>query len=125
MRSHEPASLHRHRFAFLSKVTKKTNAVDNTTVDASKKVKTTKAVNAAKGKKVAKKENFFVRIWKKFAKLCKDTVGEMKKVVWTPKADLKKSTRLVIVAVVAISVIIAVIDTACSYLINTVAGLLG
>ena len=79
-----------------------------------------------KAKKPAgKKDNFFKRVWKKFVKLCKDTVGEMKKVVWLPKTELKKSTKLVLVTIVAVAVAIAVIDTAFSFLINTVAGLIG
>ena len=76
-------------------------------------------------KPAAKKENVFKRIWKKFVKLCKDTVGEMKKVVWLPKTELAKSTKLVVVSGVAIAAAIAVIDTAFSFLINTVAGLIG
>ena len=78
-----------------------------------------------KQKPTVKKDNFFKRICKKFVKLCKDTVGEMKKVVWTPKAELRKNTTLVIVTVVAVCVAIAIIDTGCSYLINTIAGLIG
>ena len=76
-------------------------------------------------KPAAKKENVFKRIWKKFVKLCKDTVGEMKKVVWLSKAELGKSTKLVVVTVVAVAAAIAVIDTAFSFLINTFAGLIG
>ena len=38
-----------------------------------------------------KKENVFVRFGKKIAKLCKDTVGELKKVAWLPKNELVKS----------------------------------
>ncbi len=80
---------------------------------------------AKKDKHTVKKDNFFKRIWKKLVKLCKDTVGEMKKVVWTPKGELKKNTKLVLVTVVAIGLAIAIIDTTCSFLINTVAGLIG
>lgn len=76
-------------------------------------------------KSAPKKDNFFKRIGKKIVKLCKDTAGEMKKVVWTPKAEVKKSTKLVIVTVVAIGLAIALIDTGFSYLINTIAGLIG
>ena len=76
-------------------------------------------------KPAAKKENIFKRIWKKFVKLCKDTAGEMKKVVWTPKAELVKNTKLVILAVVIVAVAILAIDTGFSYLINTIAGLIG
>ena len=71
------------------------------------------------------KENFFVRIWKKFRKLCSDTVGELKKVVWTPKAELSKNTKLVIVTVVAVAVVIALVDLGASSLINAIAGLIG
>ena len=76
-------------------------------------------------KPAAQKQNIFVRIWKKLVKLCKDTVGEMKKVVWLPKAELAKSTKLVVVTIVAVAAAIAVIDTTFSFLINTVAGLIG
>lgn len=76
-------------------------------------------------KPASKKENVFKRIWKKFVKLCKDTVGEMKKVVWLSKAELGKSTKLVVVTVLAVAAAIAVIDTAFSFLINGVAGLIG
>jgi preprotein translocase subunit SecE len=76
--------------------------------------------NAAK-----KKENIFKRLWKKFVKLCKDTVGEMQKVTWTSKTDLIKNTKLVLVTVVAVAAVIAVIDTGFAYLINWVSGLIG
>ena len=78
-----------------------------------------------KTKPVEKKSNFFVRAGKRIAKFTKDIVGEMKKVVWTSKSDLAKNTKLVIVTVVAISVVIAVIDLSCSFIINTIAGLIG
>lgn len=78
-----------------------------------------------KAAKVEKKPNIFVRLWKKLCKLCKDVVGEMKKVVWTPKDELKKSTKLVLVTVVAIGLAIAIVDTSFSWLINSFAGLIG
>ena len=80
----------------------------------------------AKAKKeVAKKPNFFVRTWRRLCKLCKDVAGETKKVVWTPKDELSKSTKLVIVTVVAVSVAIAVVDTFCSWIINSFASWIG
>ena len=86
----------------------------------------TTAVTPKKAAKAApKKDNFFNRFGKKIVKLCKDTAGEMKKVVWTPKTELKKNTKLVIFTVIAVGIVIVVIDTACSYLINTIAGLIG
>ena len=78
-----------------------------------------------KSKPVEKSPNFFVRIGRKIKKFCKDVVGEMKKVVWTSKEDLKKSTKLVLVTVVVVGLAIAIVDTTCSYLINFVAGLIG
>ena len=78
-----------------------------------------------KNRPSSKKPNFFVRVWKKLCKFFKDTVGELKKVVWTPKDELRKSTKLVIVTVVALSVAIAIVDTCCSWIINSFAGLIG
>ena len=84
-----------------------------------------KAEKKSKNKETAKKPNFFVRVWHKLCKLCKDVSGEMKKVVWTPKEEVKRSTKLILVAVVAISLSIAVVDTVFSLLINSIAGLIG
>ena len=85
---------------------------------------------AAKTEKKAKnnapkKQNWFVRLFKKIAKFFKDLPGEMKKVVWTPKAELGKSSKLVIISVIAVCISIAVIDLCSSWLINTIAGLIG
>ena len=77
------------------------------------------------GKKADKKPNAFVRIGKWFVKLTKDVIGEMKKVVWTPKDELKKSTKLVLVTVVAIGAAIAIVDFCFSWVINSLAGLIG
>jgi len=84
-----------------------------------------KAEKKSAKKNAVKKENFFVRMWKKLVKLCKDTVGEMKKVVWTPKSELAKNTKLVIATVVVIGVVIAIIDLSCSFIINSIAGFIG
>ena len=83
------------------------------------------AEKKSKNKSKTKKPNFFVRVWKKLCKFCKDTVGELKKVVWTPKNELRKSTKLVIVTVVALSVAIAIVDTFCSWIINSFASWIG
>ena len=72
-----------------------------------------------------KKNNVFVRVWKKIRKFTTDTIGELKKVVWTPKAELKKSTKLVIITVLAMSIAIALVDLGASWLLNTIAGLIG
>ena len=76
-------------------------------------------------KKQDKKPNFLVRACKRIAKFFKDTVGELKKVVWTSKTEVWKSFKLVIATVVAISALIAVIDYVSSLIINSIAGLIG
>ena len=85
-----------------------------------------KAPKAKSDKKHPNKKPFFlVRMFKKLGKLFKDVAGEMKKVVWTPKDELKKSTKLVLAAVVAVGLSIAVVDTLFSWIINSIAGLIG
>ena len=95
-----------------------TNSVDSEVVESSVK-------EGKKNKPIETKPNIFVRIGRKIKKFCKDVVGEMKKVVWTSKEDLKKSTKLVLVTVVAIGLAIAVVDLVCSSIINSIAGLIG
>ena len=84
---------------------------------------TKKAEKATKSKDA--KPNFFVRAGKWIAKFAKDTVGELKKVVWTSKSEVWKSLQLVILTVVGVSLAIALIDTVSSFVINTIAGLIG
>ena len=84
---------------------------------------TKKAEKATKSKDV--KPNFFVRAGQWIAKFAKDTVGELKKVVWTSKSEVWKSLQLVILTVVGVSIAIALIDTVSSFVINTIAGLIG
>ena len=88
-------------------------------------VKENKKAAKTGSKSAAKKANFFVRTWKKLVKFIKDTRGELKKVVWTPKAEVFKSFKLVIATVVAVGLCIAVVDTASSWIINSIAGLIG
>ena len=76
-----------------------------------------------KVKDQAKKPNFFVRIWRKLVKLCKDVVGEMKKVVWTSGTELKKSTKVVLVTVFVFAVAIAIVDVLFFNGIELLAGL--
>ena len=84
-----------------------------------------KAEKKVKTKNTVAKPNFFVSAWKKVVKLSKDTWGELKKVAWTPKAEVIKSFKLVIATVVAVAVVIAVIDLTSSFIINSIAGLIG
>ena len=71
------------------------------------------------------KENVFVRVWKKIKKFAKDTVGELKKVSWTSKTELFKSTKLVVITVLAVCIAIALIDLGASWVVNSLAGLIG
>ena len=71
------------------------------------------------------KENFFVRIWNKIKKFSKDTVSELKKVSWTSKTELFKSTKLVVITVLAVCIAIALIDLGASWVVNSLAGLIG
>ena len=71
------------------------------------------------------KENVFVRIWNKIKKFSKDTVSELKKVSWTSKTELFKSTKLVIATVLAVCIVIALIDLGASWAINSLASLIG
>ncbi len=72
-----------------------------------------------------KKKNVFVRIWKRICKFTTDTIGELKKVVWTPKTELAKSTKLVLVTVLAVAVAIALVDLGASWALGRLAGLIG
>ena len=76
---------------------------------------------AAEKKAKAKKPNIFKRL----GKFLKDTAGEMKKVVWTPKAEVSKNAKIVIATVVIVAAIIAVLDFGSSWIINSIAGLIG
>ena len=78
-----------------------------------------------KTKSANKKPNFIVRMCSKLVKFIKDTKGEMKKVVWMSRSDVFKSFKLVIVTVVAVGLAIALIDVVSSFIINTLAGLIG
>ena len=71
------------------------------------------------------KENVFVRIWNKIKKFFKDTVSELKKVSWTSKTELFKSTKLVVITVIAVCIAIALIDLGASWVVNSLAGLIG
>ena len=71
-----------------------------------------------KKKPVEKKPNFFVRLARRIKKFFKDIVGEMKKVVWTSKEELKKSTKVVLVTVFVFAVAIAIVDVLSSTVLN-------
>ena len=70
-------------------------------------------------------KKFFVNMWNKIKKFSKDTVSELKKVSWTSKTELFKSTKLVVVTVLAVCIAIALIDLGASWVVNSLAGLIG
>ncbi len=84
-----------------------------------------KEEKSGKTKTVAKRPNFFVRAWRALKKFLYDTRGELRKVVWTPKHELAKNSKIVIVTVIAVGVLIAAIDLGSSWIINSIAGLIG
>ena len=96
----------------------KKNLVETDNENKNAEVKDTKAKSS---KPKTKKPGFF----KKLGKFFKDTAGELKKVAWTPKAEVWKSFKLVIATVVGVALLIAVIDFASSWIINSIAGLIG
>ena len=71
------------------------------------------------------KENVFVKVWNKIKKFSKDTVSELKKVSWTSKTELAKSTKLVVITVIAVCIVIALVDLGASQAINSLAQLIG
>ena len=84
-----------------------------------------KKAEAKATKSKDKKPNFFVRAYKKIAKFCKDTVGELKKVVWTSKSEVIRSFVLVITTVLGVSLIVAIIDLSAAGIIKLIGGLIG
>ena len=64
-------------------------------------------------------------IFKRIGKFFKDVVSEMKKVSWTPKSELFKNTRLVLATVIAFGAAIALVDFGSSWILNSIAGLMG
>ena len=71
------------------------------------------------------KKNVFVRLWNKIKKFFKDTASELKKVSWTSKNELFKSTKLVVATVLAVCVVVALVDLGASWAINSLAELIG
>ena len=80
---------------------------------------------APKKKDGQKRPNFFVRLGRRLKKFWSDYKSEMKKVVWMPWKDVKRDTRLVLFAVLALGVIIGIVDFVFSEIIGGIAGLVG
>ena len=84
----------------------------------------TKKAEAKATKSKEKKPNAVVTFTKKAVKFFKDTIGELKKVVWTSKTEVWKSFKLVIATVVAVSVGIALIDAVALHAFKSIAELI-
>ncbi|MBR6545850.1 MAG: preprotein translocase subunit SecE [Clostridia bacterium] len=92
-------------------------------------LQTTESKSVAPSKKEkpasSKKPGFFARIGRRVAKVWRDYISEMKKVVWMSGKDVKKSTLLVCVMVVSMGVAIGFVDFVFSEVIGGIAGLIG
>ncbi len=75
-------------------------------------------------KKKSDKPNFFVRVGGRIKKFFKDYASEMKKIVWLPKADVRKNSLLVIVTVIICAIAIGLVDLAFSSAIQGIAHLI-
>ncbi len=67
---------------------------------------------------------FFARVGKAIGKFFQNIWSELKKVVWTPKEDLKKNSILVVVAVVVFATAIGIIDYLGVTIVDLLAGLI-
>jgi preprotein translocase SecE subunit len=68
--------------------------------------------------KQVKKPNFFKRMGTRIANFWREYTSEMKKVVWMSWSDVRKNALLVIVASVALSAVIGLLDFGVSNLIT-------
>ena len=84
-----------------------------------------KKAPAQKKKETAKKPNFFVRIGRRLKKLWSDYKSEMKKVVWMPWKDVKRDTKLVLAATIALGLVIGLVDFVFSEILGGFAGMVG
>lgn len=80
-------------------------------------VEESSSAKAPKEKKTAKekKPGFFARLFGKIGKFCRDSVSEMKKVVWLSGKETTRSSVVVVVVVVVLSIVIGLVDTGLAY----------
>ncbi len=72
--------------------------------------------------KVAKKENAFVRFFKKIGAGCKGIVSELKKVTWPTFGKVMAQTLVVLVVVLFFLVIFGAFDALLNFLLQQLAG---
>ena len=58
-----------------------------------------------------KKTNGFVRFFKKIGKFFRDCKGELKKIVWPTPKSVFKSTGVVLVTIIVLSLFVFLLDT--------------
>lgn len=80
---------------------------------------------APKKKEAEKKPNVFVRLGRRLKKMWGDYKSEMKKVVWMPWKDVKRDTKLVLAATVALGLVIGLVDFVFSEILGGIAGMVG
>lgn len=80
---------------------------------------------APKKKEAEKKPNVFVRLGRRLKKIWGDYKSEMKKVVWMPWKDVKRDTKLVLAAAVALGLVIGLVDFVFSEILGGIAGMVG
>ena len=80
---------------------------------------------APKKKGAEKKPNVFVRLGRRLKKIWGDYKSEMKKVVWMPWKDVKRDTKLVLAATVALGLVIGLVDFVFSEILGGIAGMVG
>ena len=86
-----------------------------TEVTETKEVKATKASKPAKNK---------VPLGKRIAKAWREFKAEFKKIVWSSKKATFSNTALVVACMVIVAVVIGLLDTGLSTLLNWIAGLI-
>ena len=83
----------------------------------------TKSTENKEPKKKKNKPNFFVRMGRAIAKFWRESLSELKKVVWMSGKDLRKSTMVVVFSVVVLSIAIGLVDYGLTLAIQGIARL--
>lgn len=68
----------------------------------------------------AKKQNAFVRFFKRIGKFFRDCKGELKKIVWPTPKSVFKSTGVVLVTIVVLGLFVFALDTGFMNLLSLV-----
>ena len=71
-----------------------------------------------------KKPNIFARMGGRIARYLREMRSELKKVVWPNRKQLTNNSTIVITAVIAVGIVIAIFDLACSAALNKIVDVL-